>query len=122
LVGWDAGREAARALHDALPLIAKAESVTVLAINPKLGGNGLGDEPGADLARHLARHGLRVTAVQTTSNGLNASDVLLNHAADLSSDLIVVGGYGHARMREILLGGVTRDLLRHATVPVLMSH
>jgi nucleotide-binding universal stress UspA family protein len=121
LVGWNASREAARALHDALPLLQGAEAVTVLAIDPRQGNEGDGDHR-ADIARHLARHGVPVTARETSSNGLDAADILLNHAADLSCDLIVIGGYGHPRFREIVLGGVTRALLQHATVPVLMSH
>lgn len=122
LIGWNARREAARAVHDALPLLDKARSVTVLAIDPRRGVNGHGDEPAADLSRHLARHGLPVTAEQTSSGGLDPADVLLNYAADRSIDLVVIGGYGHARFQEILLGGVTRDLLHRMTVPVLMSH
>ena len=74
LVGWNARREAARAVHDALPLIEHAEAVTVLAIDPNGGLGGHGDEPAADIARHLARHGLRVTAAQTVSGGLDAAD------------------------------------------------
>ena len=122
LVGWNARREAARAVHDALPLLDKAKSVTVLAIDPGRGVVGHGEEPAADLSRHLARHGLPVTAEQTVSGGLNPTDVLLNYAADHSIDLIVIGGYGHSRLQEIVLGGVTRDLLHRMTVPVLMSH
>ena len=122
LVGWNARREAARAVHDALPLISDANEVTVLAIDPQAGLDGPGEDMAADLAQHLARHGLRVTAAQTASGGLDAADVLLNHAADLSADLIVVGGYGHSRTWEMVLGGVTRALLQRMTVPVLMSH
>src|SRR5206468_1617267 len=122
LVGWNARREAARAVHDALPLLRQAESVTVLAIDPVRGAHGHGEEPAADLALHLARHGLQVTARQTDSAGLDPADVLLNTAADEGADLIVVGGYGHSRVREVVLGGVTRRLLRTATVPVLISH
>jgi nucleotide-binding universal stress UspA family protein len=122
LIGWDGGREAARAVHDALPLLSKAEVVTVLAIDPRYGNDDYGNEPGADISRHLARHGVPVTAKKTSSEGLDAADILLNYASDLGCDLIVIGGYGHSRMREIVLGGVTRGLLQHATVPVLMSH
>ena len=90
LVGWNARREAARAVNDALPLIEHAEAVTVLAVDPHGGVGGHGDEPAADISLHLARHGLRVTAAQTVSAGLDAADVLLNHAADHSADLIVI--------------------------------
>lgn len=122
VIGWNGSREATRAVHDALPLIAGAEQVTVLAVNPRSGTVALGDEPGADIARHLARHGLKVTVERTEATEISAGDLLLNRAADLSADLIVTGAYGHSRVREMILGGVTRTLLRHMTVPVLMSH
>ncbi|MBU8541415.1 universal stress protein [Falsiroseomonas tokyonensis] len=122
LIGWNAGREAARAVHDALPLMAGAESVTVLAVNPRTGIGRHGEEPGADIARHLARHGLPVTVERCDAAEIGVGDILLNRAADLGTDLIVVGAYGHARIRELVLGGVTRTLLRQMTVPVLMSH
>lgn len=122
LVGWNASREAARAVNDALPLIAGAEAVGVLAINPRCGIGGHGDAPGADIALHLARHGLNVVVEHTAAEGLAEGDVLLNRAAELGADLMVVGAYGHSRFRETILGGVTRTLLRSMTVPVLMSH
>ena len=122
LIGWNARREAARAVHDALPLIEHAEAVMVLAVDPHGGVGGHGGEPAADISLHLARHGLRVTATQTGSAGLDAANVLLNHAADHGADLIVLGGYGHARVWEMVMGGVTQALLKRMTVPVLMSH
>jgi nucleotide-binding universal stress UspA family protein len=122
LVGWNASREASRALHDALPLIAGAESVTVLTINAEPGVDSHGEEPGADIARHLARHGLKVTVRRIVGAEIGAGDMLLNEAADLGADLLVMGGYGHSRFREFMLGGATRTLLGQMTVPVLMSH
>ncbi|MCX8133438.1 MAG: universal stress protein [Roseococcus sp.] len=122
LVGWNASREAARALHDALPLMAGAEAVTVLVANPEATPGAHGDQPGADIARHLARHGLAVTVQVVASPELGAGELLLNAAADLGADLLVMGGYGHSRLREWILGGATRTLLREATLPVLMSH
>lgn len=122
LVGWNASREAARAVNDALPLIAGAESATVLAINPRHGSIGHGEEPGADIALHLARHGLKVQVEHSVAPEIGAGDLLLNRAAELPADLLVVGAYGHARLRELVLGGVTRTLLGHMTVPVLMAH
>jgi nucleotide-binding universal stress UspA family protein len=122
LVGWNASREAARAVHDALPLLAAAGSVTISAVNPRRGLGGHGDEPGADIARHLARHGVRVMVEHTAAPEIGAADILLNRASELSADLLVVGAYGHSRLREFLLGGVTRSLLREMTVPVLLSH
>ena len=119
LVGWKPGREAARAVHDALPLLAGAELVTVLSVNP---GGGPEDLPGAAICRHLARHDIAAEARGTEAAGLAEGDALLNAAADLGADLLVVGAYGHSRLREIVLGGVTRTLLDRMTVPVLFSH
>jgi nucleotide-binding universal stress UspA family protein len=122
LVGWNAGREATRAVHDALPLLEKAASVTVIAVNPRVGLGAHGEQPGADIARHLARHGVRVSVEHTLAPEIGAADILLNRASELSADLLVVGAYGHSRLREFLLGGVTRSLLQQMTVPVLLSH
>lgn len=118
LVAWSGTREAARAVNDALPVLAGAKEVTLLAINPA----GAGDVPTGDIALHLARHGIAATAAQTQGDSLAIGDVLLSRAADLAADLIVMGGYGHSRVRELALGGATRHILAHMTVPVLMSH
>jgi len=122
LVGWNASREASRALHDALPLIAKAETTTVFLANPKRGLGAHGEEPGADIARHLARHGLKVEVAKAIADDVADSALLLNQASDMGADLLVMGAYGHSRLREFILGGVTRSLLREMTVPVLLSH
>jgi nucleotide-binding universal stress UspA family protein len=122
VIGWNASREAARAVHDALPLLAGAEATTVLAVNPRPGIAGHGEEPGADIARHLARHDVKVMVERTDAPEIGAGDIILNRAAELSADLLVIGAYGHSRFRELVLGGVTRTLLRQMTVPVLMSH
>lgn len=118
LVAWNASREAARAVADAMPILEVAESVEVIAVEP----NGIGDVPGADIAEHLARHGVNATASKTTGLDIDVGDVLLNHVADTGADLLVMGAYGHSRMRELVLGGATRHLLLHMTVPVLLSH
>jgi nucleotide-binding universal stress UspA family protein len=94
----------------------------VFAANPRRGLDGHGEEPGADIALHLARHGVKVTVEHRLAPDLPDADLLLNHASDMSADLLVVGAYGHSRLREFVLGGVTRTLLRQMTVPVLMSH
>jgi nucleotide-binding universal stress UspA family protein len=120
LVAWIGTRESARAVNDAIPLLAGAHEVTVLAVNPSLGAGN--DVPSGDIALHLARHDIKATASATRGEGLSVGDVLLSRAADLGVDLIVMGGYGHSRVRELALGGVTRHLLEHMTVPVLMSH
>ncbi len=122
LVGWNASREAARAVNDALPLIVKADAACVLAANPRRGIDGHGEEPGADMALHLARHGAKVSVEHRLAPDVPDADLLLNHAMDMSADLIVIGAYGHSRLREFVLGGVTRTILKQMTVPVLMSH
>ncbi|UCH76124.1 MAG: universal stress protein [Rhodospirillales bacterium] len=118
LVAWNASREAARAVADAMPILESAESVEVIAVEP----NGIGDAPGADIAEHLARHGVNATASKTTGLDIEVGDVLLNHIADSGADMMVMGAYGHSRMRELVLGGATRHILQHMTVPVLLSH
>lgn len=122
LVGWDASREATRAVNDALPLLRTAEQVTVLAIDPESSGAHHGEIPGADIALHLARHGVRATIERSTSGGIGIGNALLSRASDLAADLLVMGAYGHSRVRELLLGGATRTVLESMTVPVLMSH
>lgn len=122
LVGWKSGREAARAVNDALPLLKQARSVTVLAINPQSGIGGDGGVPAADIALHLARHGVKAEAAHTVVTDVSEGDVLLNYADDMGADLIVAGGYGHSRLRELAFGGVTRTLLTTMTVPVFLSH
>jgi nucleotide-binding universal stress UspA family protein len=122
LIGWDASREAARAVNDALPLLMAAETVTVLTIDAREGPDGHGEVPGADISLHLARHGVKVAVERTVSAGLPIGDVLLSRAADLGADLLVMGAYGHSRARELLLGGATRSVLQSMTLPVLMSH
>ena len=122
LVAWNATREAARAVNDALPLIEGAKQVTVLSINPARGIAGEGDVPAADIAHHLARHGVKAEAAHTRTEDIGIGEVILSRAADLGADLIVMGGYGHSRAREFVLGGATRTLLQHMTVPVLLSH
>ena len=120
LVAWNASREATRAVTDALPLLARAESVEVVAFDPGAGEHG--DVPGADLALYLARHGVKATAARQSAPDVEIGSQLLSRAADTSVDLIVMGGYGHSRLRELVLGGTTRTLLESMTVPVLMSH
>jgi len=122
LVGWNASREAARAVNDALPVLCAAEAVTVLAVNPDRLPGAHGAEPGADIALHLARHGVTAQAEKVSAPGTPDAEALLNRASELAADLLVMGAYGHSRLREMILGGVTRRLLQSMTVPVLMSH
>ena len=122
LVAWNGSREAARAVHDALPFLVLSEQTTVLMVDPTGQGGLPGGEPGTDIATHLARHGVRVEVKTTPSAGMTVGDVILSQAADEDADLLVMGGYGHSRMRELVLGGATRQLLAQMTLPVLLSH
>jgi nucleotide-binding universal stress UspA family protein len=121
LVAWNAGREAARAVADALPLLQGAKTVEVVAFDPHAGGADHGEQPGADIALYLARHGVKATAAQQHA-GIDVGEQILSRAADANADLIVMGAYGHSRARELVLGGATRTVLGSMTVPVLMSH
>jgi nucleotide-binding universal stress UspA family protein len=122
VVAWRPTREATRAVHDALPLLKTAEQVDVLAIDPKIGETAHGEEPGADIAAHLARHGVKVQAVARPSLGASTGAAVLDYATQIGADLVVAGGYGHSRLRERVLGGATRDMLHTTTVPVLFAH
>jgi len=120
MVCWDGSRPAARAIADAMPLLERAGLVEVVIIANERGKQ---DEiPGADMGQHLARHGLKVEVKRITMGDIDVADALLSHAADSSSDFIVMGAYGHSRWREFVLGGVTRSILHSMTAPVLMSH
>jgi nucleotide-binding universal stress UspA family protein len=120
LVCWDASRNAARAIADALPLLKRAKTIDVVIVaseRPK------SDEiPGADIGQHLARHGLKIEVKRIVATDTDVANTILSHAADSSADFIVMGGYGHSRLREFILGGATRGILSSMTVPTLMSH
>jgi nucleotide-binding universal stress UspA family protein len=122
LIAWTPRKEAARAVADAMPFIEAAEAVHIAMIDPDTGDDAHGEEPGADLAAALSRHGVPVTVDALPSAGQSVSERLLTHAADCGASLIVMGGYGHWRLRESLFGGVTRDIIRESTVPLLMAH
>jgi nucleotide-binding universal stress UspA family protein len=122
LVAWNASREAARAVSDALPLLKRASHVHAVALSPGKSGTAHGEEPGADIALYLARHGVKVTVSRYDAPDVDAGNLLLSRAFDLSADLIVMGAWGHSRLQEFVFGGVTRTLLESMTVPLLMSH
>jgi nucleotide-binding universal stress UspA family protein len=120
MVCWDGSRAAARAVGDAIALLERAKAVEVVVV---AGEAGKSDElPGADIAHHLARHGLKVELQRIVARDLDVANTILSHAADAGTDFLVMGGYGHSRLREIVLGGVTRQILHSMTVPALMSH
>jgi nucleotide-binding universal stress UspA family protein len=120
MICWDGSRAAARAVADALPFLQKAKQVEVVIVSEKPAKT---DEvPGADIGQHLARHGLTVDIKHITSPDIDVPSTILSHAADSDADMLVMGGYGHSRLREFILGGTTRGLLESMTVPVLMSH
>jgi nucleotide-binding universal stress UspA family protein len=119
MVCWDGSRSAARAVGDAVPFLERAKEVEVVTVT----AHDKSDEaPGADIAQHLARHRVAVEVKQIVTPEADTAGVLLSHAADTSADLLVLGGYGHSRLREFVLGGVTRSILEAMTVPTLMSH
>jgi nucleotide-binding universal stress UspA family protein len=118
IVAWDESATAARAVGAAMPLLERAKMVEVVTVES--GGTG-GREGGGQLATYLEGHGLRAEAKWLTSVG-NVADTILSHAADSGVDLVVMGGYGHSRLREFVLGGATRGMLATMTVPVLMMH
>ncbi|WP_099867430.1 universal stress protein [Pararhizobium haloflavum] len=121
LVGWNSSLEAARAVREAADMIAAADDVRIVMVDPQSTDRANGPEPGADVAAFLARHGARVTVDRLPSAGMPVADLLKRHATDMAADMIVVGAYGHTRLRERLFGGVTRSMLDSAPVPVFMA-
>ena len=119
LVGWDGSRSAARAVGDAMPFLKRAKAVEVVVVGDRMKSNEI---PAADIAHHLARHSVTVEVKEIVAADIDAANVLLSHAADSSADFMVMGGFGHSRLREFVLGGVTRSILATMTVPTLMSH
>lgn len=121
LVAWDGSVEASRALANAMPLLRRAANVALAVFNPKRNPGAHGQQPGADIALLLARQGVKVDVLAQREDN-DVGEALLSLAADQRADLIVMGAYGHSRVRELLLGGATRTILQKMTLPVLMSH
>ncbi len=116
---WDGGARAARAIADAMPLLERAKAVDLVIVTE----HGKHDEiTGANMSEHLARHGVTVEVKRIAKGDIHVQDAILDYVADSGADFIVMGGYGHSRLREFILGGVTRSILASMTVPVLMSH
>ncbi len=119
LLCWNGHREAGRAASGALPLLKRADKVTVLAIDPPH------EEPGkpvADVVAWLTRHGVKASLVRDSAADTDIGDIILSRAADGAADLVVMGVYGHSRMREMVMGGASRTVLASMTVPVLVAH
>lgn len=122
MVAWDSGRESARAVADALPILKLAAKVHVIVFNGRKDApDGHGPHPGTEIALYLSRHGVNVEASEEETS-IDIGSALLSRLSDYGSDMLVMGGYGHSRFRETILGGITRTILEHMTVPVLMSH
>lgn len=122
VLAWNSRLEAARAVREALDLLKGAKIVHVTMVDPRSAYGKNGEEPGADIAGYLARHGVSVSVERLPSGGHRVHDVINRFASDVAADLIVMGAYGHSRMRERVFGGVTRSMLENAVVPVLMAH
>ena len=119
---WDGSRAATRAINDALPLLVRAGTIDLLIVLNEKTGSEEHEIRGIELEKHLARHDVKVEIETTRAADIDVTDAILSYAADRSGTLIVMGGYGHSRLREIILGGVTRDMLKSMTVPIFMSH
>ncbi|OHV79845.1 universal stress protein [Ensifer sp. LCM 4579] len=122
LLAWNSHIEAARAVGGALELMGAADLVHVTMVDPEDSPAKSGEEPGADIAAYLARHGVKVTVDRLPSSGHRVEDVINRHALSIGADLIVMGAYGHSRMRERIFGGVTRSMIDTAAAPVFMVH
>lgn len=122
IVAWDASVEASKAVRDAMGLLAKAERVDAVLIDPVPSFEGHGAEPGADLAAYLARHGVSATVHRLPKQGQDVGDILRRTAVDFEADLIVMGGFGHSRLRQRIFGGTTTIMMKETGVPVLMAH
>jgi len=122
LVAWNESRESARALKDALPMLAQADSVTILLIKATSHYEEHTATQKKVILSYLANHGIKAEVSTCIDNHLDAGDTMLAEAIDNDKDLIVMGAYGHSRLREIVLGGATRHLLKQMTVPIFISH
>jgi nucleotide-binding universal stress UspA family protein len=122
VIAWNATREAVRAVTAALPLLIRAESVDIVVVGEgKRMTSSYGDGPGSDISLYLARHGVKSTVLRISRGGLYVSEALQSVMVDQGADLLCMGAYGHSRLRELVLGGVTHDIMRHMTLPTLIA-
>jgi nucleotide-binding universal stress UspA family protein len=122
LIAWDGSREAARAVHDALPLLRVAQEVVILIADAGKMGPRFGPQPGSGIQAHLGRHEVAARVKAVESGGADIAGLIMAQVDEEKTDLVVMGGYGHSRLREIMLGGVTRHMLQRMTLPVLFAH
>ncbi|WP_064696270.1 universal stress protein [Rhizobium aegyptiacum] len=122
LLAWDSSDEASRAARQSLDLLKQADTVYVTMVDPVARMRANGEEPGADIAAYLARHGVKVQVDRIASGGQSADQVLRQHAVDVSADLIVMGAYNHPRWQQTIFGGVTRGMIEESTMPIFMAH
>jgi len=122
MIAWDASVEASKAVRDAIGLMKAADEVHAVLIDPVPSFEGHGPEPGADLATYLGRHGIAAVVHRLPREGKETGEVLRRTASDLAIDLIVMGGFGHSRLRQRIFGGTTTEMLKNAAIPVLMAH
>ena len=122
MIGWNAGREAVRAVHDSLPFLQSSEETTLFAVNPSQEKRGAGVVSGVDMAKHLEAHGVNARTDTRVVEGMSPMETLMFHASERDVDLLIVGAYGHYGFPDLLRGSGTKHLLKHMTVPVLMSH
>ncbi|MDX8525966.1 universal stress protein [Mesorhizobium sp. MSK_1335] len=121
LVAWDASLEASRAVRESLGILSAANEVRIVMIDPIEDERHHGAEPGADVATYLSRHGVKVAVDRLPSSNHFVADVLRQHAIDTGAELIVMGAYGHSRLRERIFGGVTKSLIEEPGLPILMA-
>jgi len=121
LIAWRDSRETARAVAEAAPFIEKAARTSVLVVDPDEAASG-SSSLDLDIARHLERYGTDVEVNLVGSDGRAVSEVILDQAHRMSADLVVMGGYGHSRARQWILGGTSRDMLERSDLPLLMAH
>lgn len=122
MVAWDGSPPAARAVNDALPFLQAAKKTIVFVARPEERSAIHGDAPGADMALHLARHGVTAEVAHAAGDEIDVGNLMLSRAADFGADMLVMGAYSHSRLREFVLGGVTKTIIGEMTVPVLMAH
>lgn len=122
LLAWDSSDEASRAARQSLDLLRQADTVYVTMVDPVATAGVNGEEPGADIAAYLARHGVKVQVDRVASGGQPADEVLRRHAVDVSADLIVMGAYNHPRWQQTIFGGVTRSMIEESKMPIFMAH